>query len=219
MVIVDLLHGAQLVHYLIRRQRIERRGRVSAHDELDWVGHYLAEGLYFDWLFSGDEPPDVLRLTSYTDPIDAWYFTRAGWRTIRAPKPEQPLPARLKAFLSRIERERPAHWITASIALLDGDDDSRIEWDRTLVRATKTLMRQGWSNATQVFLGRFGITLMFDHRHAEEDARRTLQAYCEKKARDLDQNFWIGIGESVTRSLFVALVHDAGYDIAEKFIG
>src|SRR6266540_4343508 len=42
MAVVDLLQGAELVHYLLRRQRIERDGRIEAHDELDWVGHYLA---------------------------------------------------------------------------------------------------------------------------------------------------------------------------------
>ena len=48
MAVTDLLQGAELVHYLLRRQRIERDGRIEAHDELDWVGHYLKEGLYFD---------------------------------------------------------------------------------------------------------------------------------------------------------------------------
>lgn len=216
MAIVDLLSGAQLIHYLIRRLRIERHGHVSAHDELDWVGHYITEGLHFDWILGEENPPDVLRLTSYTDPIDAWYFTRAGWRTNKAPKPEQPIPARLKAFLKRLERERPQHWTTASIALLDGDEESRSEWERALVRTKKTVMRQGWSNATQGFNGRLGITLWFDYRHAEEDVRRTLQVYCEKKARDTHQDLWIGIGESVTSSLFVTLIHDPGLDFAER---
>ena len=53
MVVVDLLEGSSLAHYLIRRQRLERDRRIEAHDELDWVGHYLAEGLFFRSVLRG----------------------------------------------------------------------------------------------------------------------------------------------------------------------
>jgi len=85
MAVVDLLQGAELAHYLLRRQRIERDGRIEAHDELDWVGHYITEGLFFDRFFEGEEPSHIFRLLSYTEPIDDWYFTKAGLRTVKAP--------------------------------------------------------------------------------------------------------------------------------------
>ena len=87
MAVVDLLEGSQLVQYLVRRQRISATARVSAHDELDWVGYYISEGLFFDQFFEGDDPPDVFRLASYTEPTDAWYFTRAGARSVPAQNP------------------------------------------------------------------------------------------------------------------------------------
>ena len=45
MVVVDLLGGASLVHYITRRQRLERDRRIHTHDELDWVGNYIEERL------------------------------------------------------------------------------------------------------------------------------------------------------------------------------
>lgn len=81
MAVTDLLQGAHFVHYLVRRQRVERLGRVSAHDELDWVGYYIAEGLYLDDWFASEDSPHRFQLLSYTEPIDAWYFTRGdSWR-------------------------------------------------------------------------------------------------------------------------------------------
>jgi hypothetical protein len=47
-VICDFLEDGQMAQYLLRRQRLERDGRVTAHDELDWLGNYIREGLHFE---------------------------------------------------------------------------------------------------------------------------------------------------------------------------
>ena len=52
---------SQLIHYLKRRLRLNEVGRIVAHDELDWFGHYLSEGLYFEDHLKGIKP-DRLRL-------------------------------------------------------------------------------------------------------------------------------------------------------------
>jgi hypothetical protein len=135
MAVTDLLQEAELVHYLLRRQRIERDGRIEAHDELDWVGHYLAEGFYFDSYFDQETPPDVFRLLSYTEPINAWYFTREGVRMVEAPKPSQDIPKNLDLLIRRLEHERPRHWILAAIALLNGDQESRDLWHKAIANA------------------------------------------------------------------------------------
>lgn len=59
MAVVDLLQGTNLINYLVRRQRIERDGRIYAHDELDWVGHYILEGLFFDAYFEAERARTV----------------------------------------------------------------------------------------------------------------------------------------------------------------
>jgi hypothetical protein len=206
MVVVELLEGTQLVHYLLRRQRIERDGRMEAHDELDWVGHYIAEGLYFDPYFKGDEGPQRFRLLSYTEPIDAWYFTKAGVRTIAAPKPTHQIPPNLERFIQRLETERPAHWIAAGCALLDGDQESRDMWDAAIVHAGERLQREGWSNASQIFAGRLGVTLYVDFRTPWPDIAEKVSDYCRTKAQEQGNLDWIGIGEGATGSLFVLLV-------------
>ena len=56
MAVTDLLQGAHLLHYITRRLRLETIGKIVAHDELDWVGHYIDRGLYFEGVFGGEVP-------------------------------------------------------------------------------------------------------------------------------------------------------------------
>ena len=120
MVVVELLKGASLAQYLIRRQPLERDRRIEGHDEMDWVGHYLSEGLFFDQFFEGENAPGRFKLMTYTDEIDAWYFTKQELRQRNpAPKPRQPIPEPLDQLLRRLATERPGNWLIASVAFLE----------------------------------------------------------------------------------------------------
>ncbi len=220
MVVVDLLQGAQLIHYLLRRQRIERDGRIEAHDELDWVGHYIAEGLFFDRFFDRSDPPDKFRLLSYTEPIDAWYFTRSGLRTVDTPKPAQPLPALLAGLIERLENHRPNGWTLAAVALLDGDQDSRDLWEQVLRNARDRMPVEGWSNGSQVYNDRLGVTFYVDRRTAWPEIRARLSEYTKTKMDELDEGNWITIGEGATGGLFVLVAERDPVDqpIADVFI-
>lgn len=206
MVVVDILGGAELAHYLVRRQRLERDGRVAAHDELDWLGHYLAEGLYFDRHFEGSQAPGQVRLLSYTDAIDAWYFTRAGIREVPAPKPAQEIPSNLAWLVRRLERERPRHWVLAAVALLDGDQRSRNLWDDSIAHMRDRVAGAGWSNASQLFDKRLGVTLYVDMRTPWPAIRFRIADYCRKKAEEVDEANWVGVGEGANGGLQVILV-------------
>lgn len=206
MAVVDLLEGASLAHYLVRRQRLERDGRIETHDELDWVGNYIFEGLFFDSFFEGEDPLTKLRLMSYTEDIDAWYFTRQGIRTANpAPKPIQATPESLALFLGRLAEERPANWLIASIALLNGDDESRNLWADGVERSRSRVHSEGWSNTTQVFEGRLGVTLLVDHRDPPATVRHAASEYSQQKASEHALENWIVIGEGSDRKLFVLL--------------
>ena len=206
MVVVDLLQGSQLVHYLLRRQRIERDGRIEAHDELDWVGHYITDGLFFDRFFDRDDPPDTFRLLSYTEPIDAWYFTRAGLRTVEAPKPAQSIPDRLARLIERLEKDRPTGWTLAAVALLDGDQESRDLWEQALQNALDRVPTRGWSNASQIYQDRLGVTFYVDLRTAWPEIRARVEDYSRAKMDELGESNWITIGEGATGGLFVLVI-------------
>ncbi|MEU9666084.1 hypothetical protein AB0E25_10890 [Streptomyces bobili] len=214
MVVTDLLHGGLLAHYVMRRQRLERQAFVSAHDELDWVGHYLREGLFFDrYLVDG---PDRMRLLSYTDPIDAWYLTRDLEGIVPAEKPTARIPKELSELLSRLEDVRPEHWITASLALIDGDEESWGEWNNFLVRAQQRIRSVGWSNATQVYNDRLGVTVYVNHRIVEvRKLRREIEDYSNRKKSELGPPNWVTIGDAGGRRLTVYVIeasHEGGFE-------
>ncbi|SOC46589.1 hypothetical protein SAMN05660748_0327 [Blastococcus aggregatus] len=193
MATTDLLSGTQLVHFLTRRQRLEREGRIEAHDELDWVGNYIFDGLFFDSFFEGSEPADVVRLNSYTEAIDSWYFSREGLTSHEIPKPTQPMPVELGALIARLEVDRPPHWLTAGVMLLNGNDESRQQVARSLTHTSARAREVGWSNASQA-LGPYGITLWVDHRYAGRTLSQLLTAYADQKIAELDRPNWLVIG-------------------------
>lgn len=193
MATTDLLSGVQFAHFLTRRQRLEREGRIEAHDELDWVGHYIFEGLFFDAWFDSSEPPDAVRLNTYTDAFDAWYFSRAGLTTRDIPKPRQPLPSELEHFIERLERERPRHWLLAGIMLLNGNEESREVLARSLTHTSLSPREVGWSNASQT-LGPYGLTLWVDRRYSGARFSRMLSDYAAAKMVELGRPNWLAIG-------------------------
>ncbi len=208
MVVTDLLHGSLLPHYVIRRQRLEKQAFVSAHDELDWVGHYLKEGLFFDrFLVDG---PNRMRLLSYTDFIDAWYLTRELEGVTPAEKPAPRIPEGLRGLLSRLENVRPAHWITASLALIDGDEAAWDEWNTFLVRARQRVQTVGWSNATQIYNGRLGVTVYLNYEIVQlRKLIREIEKYSRRKADEMGLPNWVAVGDAGGDRLSVHVIEDS----------
>lgn len=207
MVVVELLQGSHLINYLTRRQRLERDSRIKAHDELDWVGHYILEGLFFDQFLEGPKAPNVFRLLSYTEPIDSWYFWRAGFRTVETPKPTPEVPDGLRQLIERLETERPKHWTTASLGLLCGDEHSRDQWSEAITRVASRLSSHGWSNASQVFGKELGVTLYVDHRNTFDVVSQQVREYVELKASEFESANWIAIYEARTGGISVEIVN------------
>lgn len=208
MVVCDLLSGIELAHYIVRRQRLERDGRVSAHDEIDWLGHYLLEGLYFDNYFISEDPPEKLQLLSYTETVDSWYFAKAGVRRTPTRKPALEIPPYLKGLLQRLESERPKHWLTGGLALIEGDAESMRIWDESIEHATTMVMERDWSNASQGYGNKWGLTLMVDLRCPWPFVRTKVDAYASRIAKDNGVSNWVAIGEGESHGLFVLLLEN-----------
>ncbi|GAA2738839.1 hypothetical protein [Actinocorallia aurantiaca] len=219
MVVVELLQGSHLINYLTRRQRLERDSRIKAHDELDWVGHYILEGLFFDQMLDGPGAPNIFRLLSYTEPIDSWYFWRSGVRTVETPKPTPEVPEGLRRLIERLEQERPEHWATASLGLLCGDGDSRDQWNEAIARVSSRLSSHGWCNTSQVFGEGLGVTLHIDHRYTLEGVGRQARKYIEEKTSKLSIANWIVIYEGRSGEMAVEVrSSDPNEQLADFFM-
>ena len=94
MVVVDMLDNAELVDYVVRRQRLERDGRVVAHDEQDWLGHYITDALCLEALAESASHERPAFLPTQSEQFDAWYSYDDGRRDsyTKSPASTSPLP-------------------------------------------------------------------------------------------------------------------------------
>ena len=96
--------SSQFVHYIQRRLRPIELGWVNAHDELDWFGHYLLEGLYFDDLKENKDEDFIYNLLSYSWIFDDYYFYVTGPLQTPVKKPAQRMPKLMREILAELDK-------------------------------------------------------------------------------------------------------------------
>jgi hypothetical protein len=204
MATTDILQGAEFIHYLTRRQRLEREGRIEAHDELDWVGNYISDGLWFDPYFSGSSGPDVLRLMSYTEDFDTWYFGRAGLLDHPVERPKSVVPEALRKLVGRLEGQRPEHWLTAGVLLLNGDEGFAEEVLSSQTHLHRRAKAVGWAGASFRFEG-YGLSLLVNALLRGGSLGEWLKDYAKNKAVVYDRSNWVALGEGRDGELHVGI--------------
>ena len=205
MVVGDLVKGTQFLDFLFRRFKLETFGNIVARDEIDWLGHYIISGLYFDRHFDSDEPPDTIRLETHTEDIDTWYFSRSGTIEREIPKPQQPLPSSLRNLIERLQDQRPPHWLMGSVCLLIGGDEGREKLDDTYVRLSSSPGRRE-ADTTLAFEGLCGITLAVDHTEPVERMGLKGHRYATDKMQEHGYAIWVVIMEGLGRELKVQII-------------
>jgi hypothetical protein len=171
-VVTDLCPGAgQFIHYLTRRRELEQL-RVDANDELDWFGHYLTEGLYFEDVRKGKLPG--LHLNTYTTSFDNYYAYLAGERTGPIEKPAQPIPYSMHELIERLESEAPAGFTEAVFALLEGDTEARRYIDHG-VTDRRQRAREVGSAGFRVRIGDLVVAYMA----SSDSAQMNIDAYAD----------------------------------------
>ena len=205
MVVDDLVKGTQFLDFLFRRFKLETFGNIVAHDEIDWLGHYIISGLYFDRHFDSDEPPDTIRLETHTEDIDTWYFSRSGTSEREIPKPSQPLPPNIGNLIERLQNERPHHWLMGSVCLLVGSEENRGKLDDTYVRLASSPGRRE-ADTTLAFEGLCGISLVVDHTESIERMGLRAYGYARSKMEEHGYSIWVVIMEGAGRELKVQII-------------
>lgn len=204
MATTDILQGAEFVHYLTRRQRLEREGRIEAHDELDWVGNYIADGLWFDPYFSGEGGPDAFRLMSYTEDFDTWYFGRAGLLDHSVERPRTAIPPALRELVARLESQRPAHWVTAAVLLLNGDEEFADKVAGAHAHVGQRAASVGWAGASFRFES-YGLSFLVNLLLLGSPLEEWLTEYARMRASTHDRSNWVAVGQGRNGQLRVGI--------------
>lgn len=111
-------HPATLIHYLTRRIAANDVDVLNVKDELDFFGMYHDGQLFFP---SGEKLDCThMMVTGFTAQFDSYYDGLIGWRP-RIAKPQPKMLPRNEALLTAMEKQRPKHFLSGCLDLLDVD--------------------------------------------------------------------------------------------------
>ena len=186
---------SQFIHYLTRRLRINEHGQAQAHDELDWFGTYLQDGLYFEDMLDEKDAPDMIFVQPATTNFDDYYFYITGQRKTPVPKPTQPIPEIMRQMLLELESYRPSRYLEVAYTFLDMSFTARENFVDLFTRQREsTLQDQQLHDFTFQFeRGDTYITCMFASRMHAHELEKRLAHYCALKKYQMKSNLWIGL--------------------------
>jgi hypothetical protein len=181
---------AQLIHYMLRRQRTIRQ-RIWAMDELDFFVKYLDDGLYFE-----DEQLEEVRaeVHSYTDRLDEYLYGRQGLRASTPPL-RQKIDSKTQALLRRLgELDSPAR-LEAQLMVLEMDERSRRRFSSGLRQIANKTARDGKPHDLSLFFeGSFGVTAHCVPRELAGTLRERLERHGKARRQRSNLPRWVGIG-------------------------
>ena len=156
-------YSSQFVHYIQRRLHLIESGWVNAHDELDWFGHYLLEGLYFDDLKEDKDDNFIYNLLSYSWIFDDYYFYVTGQRQTPVKKPAQRMPKLMREILAELDRQHDYGYLKTACSLMDMSGKSRTDLFKACEKLRKkTQQNREVHSITLTFIdGSFGFAFFF----------------------------------------------------------
>ena len=188
----------ELVHYFLRRRRLNGQRRATAMDELDFFMHYLRDGLYWDDPEDdeapGEDRPAVVQLLSFTDPLDAYYMYTRGERRTPAAKLERKHHRDVVTVLDLLDNLRQPGRLSVALALLDLDRKPRERVVGDMRRLKMLSAREGRKRDRSYFGPDFGITVMAVPPAEANELPQMLQTYCRLKQYQLRTSTWAGFG-------------------------
>lgn len=216
-IVAALEFPVQLLHFIKRRQRVNEIGFVEAHDEIDWFGHYLKEGLYFDHLAA--DPANggsqaAWSITGYSDELDAHFMHDERYSGPKPPIPRQPMPDAMRRMLRELEDAQYRGYLHISQALLDLDWQTRDQFFETIEKQTERTHVDGSSHSFAMGVDDNTSGLTFISDVDRERLQKDLLAYSLLKKYQCKCRRWVGIGKLATsdNSLDEAIVIDAEWE-------
>lgn len=216
-IVAALEFPVQLLHFLKRRQRVNEIGFVEAHDEIDWFGHYLKEGLYFDHLAA--DPANggsqaAWSITGYSDELDAHFMHDERYSGPKPLIPRQPMPEAMRRMLEELEDAQYRGYLHISQALLDLDWQTRDLFFETIEKQTDRTRMDGLSHSFAMGLDDNTSGLTFISDVDRERLKVDLLTYSQLKKYQCKCRRWVGIGKLATSDncLDEAIVIDAEWE-------
>lgn len=183
----------QFLHYLSRRVSMNEREVVHAHDELDYLIHYMEEGLDFsEQIEMGLEK---FGLMSYTTPLDDYYAYSTGLRKKFAPKPSYKMPDLFRELVLNLDKAKGDGYTEPIMLLLDMTEASKERLIETYKTQRKLALEDGKAHDFTIFSDRHsaGITWFVIGGKPSSEHFIKLLSYCELKKYQTHSGTWLGL--------------------------
>jgi hypothetical protein len=190
--ICDLIEWpVQLIHYLMRRRRLDEQRHLWAVEELDFFMYYLTDGLFWEI----EEPPaHPGLLASQTDPLDEYLLSkhRQGRRRVR--RPSRRLHRDVRALLSALDGLIAPGRLDAQLVLLEFDGKIATRIASGVQQARRNAAREHRLRDMTFITEEFGVTVMGSPPEQRNALGRELMSYCHLKKHQHKMDAWVGFG-------------------------
>lgn len=198
-VLTDFLDSpAFFLHYARRRTQVEKTSFAILGDELDLLGYYLGQGLYFDLeQFKGI---GLLGLDGWSKIVDDYMFERYGARQ-KPEKPVQNAPDGFLDYVRAVDRMGSAYSVECAMCLLDLGWKGRESFVKTvaLTKAKAADMRH--HDCSGLVAGAFGWSFVAtDSGQDAGQLYKQLMSLMALKKYATKSRTWIGFGWDVHSS-------------------
>ncbi len=194
------------IHYARRRTQIEKTKFKILGDEVDLLGFYLDQGLYFE----GDDfkKLDMMILSGYSDDIDEYFFKK--YETKKNPKkPGMNFSKIEKKYIESINKLKVPFKTDCILRLLDMSNESRETILNNFELLKKRTIRNGKMQTMSTIMKdrKFGFSFVVLNPDAtQKDLYRQLFSYSSMKKYEERCNEWVGIGWIKNNKKLVNLV-------------
>jgi hypothetical protein len=202
------------IHYIKRRLAVEKTSFDLTGDEVDMLGFYFSQGLYFET--NEFKKVNAVSLSGFSDEIDKYFFEKYELKE-NPKKPNQDYPGLFEEFLQSIESMDSAYKTDCAVRLLELGGKSREDFIKAMAQCKEsTKLDNGMHSFSVVPKGaKFGLSFIsMDTNGDHETLFRQVFSFATLKKYTEKCDEWVGFGwnkssnEPVDLAVFIAFQWD-----------
>ncbi len=212
-VVAELLdRPSMFIHYTTRRLQVEQTRFDLFGDELDLLGFYFSQGLFFET--DDFKQLNGVGLSGFSSEIDQFMFEKYE-RGENPSKPKQKMPGNFEGYLDDIEKLPSAYKTDCALRFLDLSYPGREFFVNGMERAKAETKKDGGLHSLSTVIDKRSLGLSFVSMDAGGDLERLYQqasAFAMLKKHQTKCKEWVGLGWDSSSRKMVDVADFLSYD-------
>jgi len=194
-VVTELIESpAILIHYAKRRLAVERTKFDILADEVDLLGYYFSQGLYFET--EEFKKLNGLLLSGFSTNIDRYIFEKHELGK-NPKKPEQEMPPQFREYIKTIEELKSPYKTDCAVRLLEFDHKGRQLFVDTAEKIKQQAINDNALHSLSTTMKETSLGFSFVTMNAEgniENLYRQVFSFSVMKKYVTKCKEWVGLG-------------------------